>query len=118
MAETIFADGISVFVPNAKAPEFIKLDVSINPEQLAAWARDNKQYITDRGFLKLQVKESKKGTLYIDVNTFVPQKQEAQKQPSGEAYPMDDHGAVAAYEQEAAQTSYSDLGVPDAELPF
>ncbi len=116
MAETIFADGISVFDPSPKAPEFIKLDVSINPERLAAWARANKQYVSDKGYIKLQVMRSKqKETLYIAVNTFVPQQQNVPKQPSGEPYPMDEHGAVAAYEQEAM--SHTDL-VPESELPF
>lgn len=104
MSETIFPDGLSVFEPNAKAPEFIKATIYINPPKFYEWARLNKKYLSEKGYLKFNIKKSQKGTLYIDLDTWKPdnpqsapnQNVQTQKQPDGSDYPMDDNGAVEA----------------------
>lgn len=66
MAEKQFADGIRAFKPNAKAPAFVKADLTINKEELTTWLQSQPDTI------RLSVKESQKGTYYVEVNTFEP----------------------------------------------
>ena len=66
MAEKQFADGIRAFKPNAKAPAFVKADITINKAELTTWLQSQPDTI------RLSVKESQKGTYYVEVNTFEP----------------------------------------------
>ena len=37
MADKQFADGIRAFKPNAKAPDFVKVELTINKAEFTAW---------------------------------------------------------------------------------
>ena len=75
MAEKQFPNGIRAFKPNAKAPAFVKADLTINKAELTTWLQSQPDTI------RLSVKESQKGTYYIEVNTFTPQQNESIQQP-------------------------------------
>ena len=49
--KVVFIDGVNVFQPNEKAPDFVKASLVIN---------------------RTQIKESKQGKLYASVDTFKP----------------------------------------------
>jgi hypothetical protein len=66
MANVVFPNGIRVFTPNEKAPDFVKADLVINRNELQDWLK------TQQESIKLSLKASKKGGLYLEVNTFVP----------------------------------------------
>jgi hypothetical protein len=75
MQEKKFPEGISVFQPNDKAPEWVIANLSIRPEEFKKWLDENKEAVSERGFLRLDIKNSKKGSYYLEVNTY--KKQEA-----------------------------------------
>lgn len=64
MADKKFPNGIRAFKPNEKAPSFVKAEIVITNEDLRAWL------LLEKGEVKLTLKESQKGTYYLDVNTF------------------------------------------------
>lgn len=73
MADIIFANGMSVFEPNDKAPDFIKKVIYIDPIKFFNWAEKMKQHETDKGYLKFNLCKSKKDTFYIQLDTYKPQ---------------------------------------------
>ena len=75
MAEKQFPNGIRAFKPNEKAPDFVKVDLTINKSELTTWLQSQPDTI------RLSAKESQKGTYYIEVNTFTPQQKESIPQP-------------------------------------
>lgn len=70
---TIFPKGIFVFNPHENAPEFIKADIILTPSDLFDWLGVNADLLQDTGHgeqIRLTLKESQKGSLYLEVNTF------------------------------------------------
>lgn len=65
-----FVEGMRVFKPRENAPSFIRANISINRGELIEWltAQENDD-------IRLDIKESKKGTYYAALNTW-------KKQPS------------------------------------
>jgi hypothetical protein len=73
--DMIFADGIRVFTPHEKAPSFVVAEIVIQPRSFTEWIKKNVDLLTtykDEKQIKLQLRESKGGTLYIVVNDFKP----------------------------------------------
>jgi len=73
--KVVFIDGVNVFTPNEKAPDFVKASLVINPTKLIAWLKENDQHLTEgkEGLeLRTQIKESKQGKLYASVDTYEP----------------------------------------------
>lgn len=65
MTDTKFADGLSIYPPNEKAPDFVKGDLVITSEFIPFFNANQKQ-----GKLRLQLKVSKAGKLYAEINTY------------------------------------------------
>lgn len=53
--------------PHERAPEFIKGNLSIHVVTFAEWAS---QHTDAKGFVKLDLKESRDKTLYLSLNTW------------------------------------------------
>lgn len=100
MADAIFPEGIYFKKPREGAPAFVKGDISIQPEKLYQWA---KQYTNEKGYVNMDLKISKEGKLYLQLNTYGVVKKE-----EGEATPQ---------ELKADTTTYNDNGV-DKKIPF
>jgi len=64
--EKQFVDGLRAYKPNEKSPEFIKANVVIHTADLIKWLQNQPEKI------KLDMKESQKGSLYFEVNTWKP----------------------------------------------
>tara|TARA_R100000935_G_scaffold15147_1_gene30144 strand:- start:2097 stop:2303 length:207 start_codon:yes stop_codon:yes gene_type:complete len=62
-----FVDGLMAKKPNEKAPDFVKCALSIKREDLIAWLTGQ----TDE-WINVQVKESKGGKWYAEVDTWKP----------------------------------------------
>ena len=62
-----FVDGLMAKKPNEKAPDFVKCALSIKREDLIAWLTSQ----TDE-WINVQVKESKGGKWYAEVDTWKP----------------------------------------------
>lgn len=72
MATAIYPEGIRVFSPREKSPDFVKGSIVITPNQLVAWLKANPDYLKDykgEKQLRLQILDGKKG-LYVAVDTY------------------------------------------------
>lgn len=69
-----FVDGIRVFLPHEKAPDFVKLNLLFEVEKLVAWLEANKD---EEGTVRADLKQSKGGNLYLSLNDYKPEKKEA-----------------------------------------
>lgn len=67
--EKSFVKGLFAYEPRDTAPDFIKCDLSLNPKSLAAWLAGQKEE-----WVKVQVKVSKNGKWYAEVNNWKPEK--------------------------------------------
>jgi len=74
MADKQFVDGLIFKFPHEKAPEFVKMSGSIKRVQLMEWlAGRSEEYVN------FDIKASRKGSLYVEVNTWKPSAKDAQK---------------------------------------
>ena len=67
--ETEFVNGLIVKAPREGAPEYVKAQLSIKREELAAWLQTK-----DGDWINVDVKESQQGKWYAAVNTWKPDK--------------------------------------------
>jgi len=70
MSEKQFVNGLFVFKPHEKAPDFVKANLSINRDEFVNWLQE--QEPDEKGRLKIDLKESKKGSWYAHVNEWKP----------------------------------------------
>ena len=63
-----FANGLRIFKPREGAPEFIKGAIVINKGELIQWLSGKGDEV------RLDIKESKKGSWYASVNDYRPNK--------------------------------------------
>lgn len=91
--EPIFADGLMWKDPHEKAPNFIKGALIVNAEKFNDFMKANMQHASEKGWLNIDMKESKNGAIYFQLNTWkkpVQEKVEPEKtnmtstQPDGE----------------------------------
>lgn len=68
MADKIFADGARFERPNSTAPEFIKGKLSFNADTFTSFLNKHKNI---RGYVNLDLKQSKEGKLYLELNDWV-----------------------------------------------
>jgi hypothetical protein len=65
--QVIFAQGMRADFPGAKAPDFVKCRLSIKVTDFIQFLNgQNKEWVN------IDVKQSKAGKLYCELNTFVP----------------------------------------------
>ena len=67
MAEKQFVNGIRFKEVNENVPDWIKMKFSINRLQLLEWLQNESDE-----WIEIDVKESKAGKLYCEVNTWKP----------------------------------------------
>ncbi len=78
MTDKTFVDGVIFKLPRDNAPDFVKGSVSINMRQLIDFAKVHHK----DGWLNLDLKVSKNGKAYAELDTWEPKKQE--KHPEDE----------------------------------
>lgn len=74
--DIVFVDGLEFERPREGAPEFIKGRISIHADRLTAFIAAHKN---ENGYLNVDLKKSKKGELYLQLNTYKSVKQEVPK---------------------------------------
>ena len=47
--KVVFIDGLNVFRPGEKAPDFVKASLVINPTKLVKWLQENDQHLKEKG---------------------------------------------------------------------
>ena len=72
-----FVDGMIIKAPRSGAPEFVKASISIKRKELGNWLRAK-----DDEWINLDIKESKNGKWYAEVNTWQPDAQKVAKKTS------------------------------------
>lgn len=73
MSDKKYADGVRFFERKDNQPEFVLGALFITPKQLLKWAENNPELCDDyKGDIqvKFQVKKSKDGKAYIDLDTY------------------------------------------------
>ena len=71
-----FVDGLIIKAPHEKAPDFVKCSISIKRADLGNWLRGK-----DDEWINLQVKESKAGKWYAQVDNWKPSQEASGSQP-------------------------------------
>lgn len=74
MADPQFVNGLMIKKPHDNAPDFVKCAISIKRKDLGNWLREK-----DDEWINIQVKESKGGKWYAEVDTWKPNKEDAPK---------------------------------------
>lgn len=101
MAEKVFTNGLVYKVPRERAPDYVKGSLSFKTEDFIAWLREHD---TESGWVNVQIKESKGGKMYCELDTWKPnstekedreydRKADAQQEPEGAGgidYPAED----------------------------
>ena len=87
-SEKVFADGIFFNDPHEKAPEFIIGSISFSKARFLTWL-DN-QAPDEKDYVKLDVKRSKEGKIYCELNTYTPNRVTTQPRPQNEQAREDD----------------------------
>ena len=70
MSDKEFVDGLIVKPPRDRAPDFVKGSISIKRKDLGNWLRGK-----DDDWINVDIKESKGGKWYAEVNDWKPEKQ-------------------------------------------
>lgn len=70
--EPVFVDGVIFQDPHEKAPAWVKFELVINPEKFTEFMKNNMEYTTPKGWMKIVAKESKKGGIYFELDTYKP----------------------------------------------
>ena len=65
----VFVDGLFVEKPREGTPDFVIGKLSFNVAQFIKFANDN---VNAKGYINVDMLESKKGTYYGKLNTYVP----------------------------------------------
>ena len=65
--ETKFVNGLRVFKPHEKAPDFVKLNFLADAQELADWLLANKD---EEGKVRFDLLKSQKENLYLKLNDY------------------------------------------------
>lgn len=104
------------------APSFVKGQISVNVPQMIKYFETYKEFISDKGWMTLGMKEARTGNIYFDLDTWKPAPKYESQQPDGTTYPQDDNGAVAVIEAgthplPTSDDKFADL-VDESQIPF
>lgn len=78
MADKEFVNGLIVKAPREGAPDFVKASISIKRKDLGNWLREKND-----DWINLDVKESRDGKWYAEVNNWKPTNTPAAAQAPG-----------------------------------
>ncbi len=101
MSNKEFVDGLIIKAPNESAPDFVKAKISIKRKELGNWLRGKSE-----DWININVKVSRSGKWYCEVDTWKPNVQ----QDAAQAY-------LGASEPELNDQIPAALGGPGNEPP-
>jgi hypothetical protein len=90
MADKIFAEGFHFDLPRENAPSFVKGRISVHVGDAIEFLTKHRN---ERGFVNIDVKESKGGSIYCELNDWKPGHKDA---ASKEITPSNDDDVAAA----------------------
>ena len=71
MADKIFTNGLIFKAPRENAPDFVKGSLSVKVDDFIAFLHEHN---TNAGWINIDIKESKGGKLYCELNQYKPEK--------------------------------------------
>ena len=77
MSEKVFANGMIFKLPHQNAPEFVKGKVSININEFVQFLQQN----NNNGWVNIDLKVSKGGKAYAELDTYGQQQQQFNQPP-------------------------------------
>ena len=94
--EPEFIDGLIAKKPNAKAPKWVLMNLSFKCEELINFIQTHSD---ESGWLNIDVKESKAGKIYCQLNTWKADKskkkvEETTEEPEGPEIDAEDDGEI------------------------
>jgi len=87
--DKIFADGVQFKLPRQGAPEYVKGSLSFRVADAVKFLESNQN---NAGWVNCDIKESKGGKLYVELNTYVPEKPTTLQGKTEEQPPEEDSG--------------------------
>jgi len=75
-----FVNGMIIKKPNDNAPEWVKAKMSIKLDDFKSWIGGFVKANPDDEWINIDIKESQKGTLYAERDTWKPEKKAAAPQ--------------------------------------
>ena len=106
MSDTVFVDGLRVYKPTDRAPEWVVANLSIEADKLAAWLAE--QTADGRGQVRAVIcRSAKSGNYYAKLDTYRPTGESDQRTATATPAP-------AAPDNAAAKPEVAD----DGNLPF
>lgn len=84
--EKTFAEGIYFDKPHEKSPDFVKGKISLQKDKLIDFVT---KHANEKGYVNLDVKESREGKVYIELNTWKPEESKKPDYPEGDVKPED-----------------------------
>ena len=88
--EKDFVDGMIVKRPHDNAPDFIKANISIKLDDFKGWIGQFVKNNPGDEWINIDIKESQKGKLYAERNTYKSEKKQAAPDPKPEPTKDDD----------------------------
>lgn len=70
-SDKIFTDGMNFYPPSLKSPAWAKGTIAINVEKFTAFLQNCPN---ERGWVRIEIKESKKGNVYCELSQWKPNK--------------------------------------------
>ena len=70
MEDNKLAKGLYAFTPNENAPDWVKMDLSVNVDQFVEWLQSQEK--NDKGSVRITIAEGKSGKLYGKFNDYKP----------------------------------------------
>lgn len=87
--EKLFVDGMMFKNPIDSAPKWIKGNILVNVDKFREFCIKNAGYVSEKGWLNIDLKEGRTGAMYLELNTWKPQKQVVE--PTTKTSPSEDH---------------------------
>ncbi len=72
--EKKFVEGMSFYKKDMENMPWLIGQIWWKPEDLIAFSKQNIEHITEKGWLKADLKKSSKGNYYLELNTWKPEK--------------------------------------------
>ena len=70
--EKFFVVGLLVLLPDDKAPDFVKLKLSLKLDELGAWISTQKREDSSLEWINIEIKEGRSGKWYAERNMWKP----------------------------------------------
>lgn len=108
MSEKIFAGGMIAKAPKQGLPDFIKGHIAVRREEAIKWLQS-----FDDIWLNLDMKESRAGTYYLELNTWKPE--QTDQKATGDAQAEADYEAMT---DPVTSPGYDGETMDSSSIPF